>query len=135
VIGGKKMIEVGRLVLKIAGRDANKKGVIIKILDDNYVIIDGQVRRRKCNILHLEPLNKLLKVKDKSTHDEIVKLLKSEGIEVVEKKGKDKPKTEKPKKQRKGKKKVETSVEEKPKVKDANKENKSVAKKGAKKTE
>jgi large subunit ribosomal protein L14e len=131
VIGGKKMIEVGRVVLKIAGRDANKKGVIIEILDDNYVMIDGQVRRRKCNILHLEPLNKLLKVKDKATHDEVVKLLKAEGIVVEEKKAKDKPKTEKPMKQRKGKKKVDVPVEEKPKAK---KETKPAAKKEAKKS-
>jgi len=125
------MIEVGRVVLKIAGRDANKKGVIIEILDDNYVMIDGQVRRRKCNILHLEPLNKLLKVKDKATHDEVVKLLKAEGIVVEEKKAKDKPKTEKPMKQRKGKKKVDVPVEEKPKAK---KETKPAAKKEAKKS-
>ena len=112
------MIEVGRLIVKIAGRDAGKKGLIVEILDDNYVTIDGQVRRRKCNIIHIEPLNKVLKIKDKATHDEVVKVLKTEGLEVKEKKAKDKPKTEKPKKQRKGKKKQpEAPVEGKPKAK------------------
>ncbi len=120
------MIEIGRLIVKIAGRDAGKKGLIVEILDDNYITIDGQVRRRKCNIIHIEPLNKVLKIKDKATHDEVVKALKAEGIEVKEKKVKEKPKTEKPKKQRKGKKKPEAPVEEKSKAK---KETKPVVKK------
>ena len=112
------MIEVGRLIVKIAGRDAGKKGVIIEILDDNYIMIDGQVRRRKCNIIHIEPLNKILKIKDKAAHDEVVKVLKTEGIEVEERKTKEKPKTDKPKKQRKDKKKQPiSSVKEKPKIK------------------
>jgi ribosomal protein L14E/L6E/L27E len=41
------MIEIGRLVVKLAGRDAGLKGVIIEILANNYVLIDVQVRRRK----------------------------------------------------------------------------------------
>ena len=59
------MIEVGRLIVKIAGRDAGLKGVIVEILDDNNVLIDGQVRRRKCNILHVEPLDKVVKIHKK----------------------------------------------------------------------
>ena len=47
------MIEIGRIVIKTAGRDAGREAVIVDILDDNYVLIDGNVRRRKCNILHL----------------------------------------------------------------------------------
>jgi large subunit ribosomal protein L14e len=96
------MIEVGRLIVKLAGRDAGLKGVIIEILDNNFVIIDGQVRRRKCNILHVEPLDKVLKIPKKATHDEVVKALKSEDIEVKDKKSK--LKTERPRKIRKSKK-------------------------------
>ena len=64
-------IEIGRLVVKIAGRDAGKKGVIIDILDDNSVLIDGEVRRRKCNVLHLEPLKDKIDVSKNVSHDEI----------------------------------------------------------------
>ena len=46
-------LEVGRLIIKTAGRDAGKIGVIVE-LQGNTVIIDGQVRRRKCNITHIE---------------------------------------------------------------------------------
>lgn len=107
------MIEQGRLIVKLAGRDAGLRGVVVEILDDNYILIDGQVRRRKCNILHVEPLDKVLKIPKKATHAEVVKALKAEKIEVKDRKSK--PKTERPKKVRK-KKKVE-AVEEKKLVK------------------
>jgi len=103
------MIEVGRLIVKLAGRDAGLKGVVVEILDDNFVMIDGQVRRRKCNILHIEPLDKVLKIPKKATHEEVVKALKVEKIEVKEKKSK--AKTEKPKKVRKSKKEEEVLEE------------------------
>ena len=47
------MFEIGKTCLKIAGRDAGKLAVIIDVLDETYVMIDGEVRRRKCNIYHL----------------------------------------------------------------------------------
>ncbi len=105
------MIEVGRLIIKIAGRDAGLKGVIVEVLEKGYVLIDGQVRRRKCNILHVEPLDKVIKLPKKASHEEIVMALKVEGIGVKEKKKVSKEKTEKPKKQRK--KKEKAIVEEK----------------------
>ena len=105
------MIEIGRLVVKTAGRDAAKKGVIVDILDKNYVLIDGQVRRRKCNIAHIEPLDQVIKIKKGASHDIVVEEFKKLGIETKEKKSK--PKTERAKRIR-GKKKV---AEEKPKEK------------------
>ncbi|HIH41349.1 TPA: 50S ribosomal protein L14e [Candidatus Woesearchaeota archaeon] len=85
-----KMYETGRLCVKIAGRDARQKCVIIEVLDDNFVMIDGQTRRRKCNIKHLEPLDKVLKLKKGASHSDVVSALKSEGIEVTERKTKTK---------------------------------------------
>ncbi len=107
------MIEVGRLIIKIAGRDAGLKGVIVEVLEKGYVLIDGQVRRRKCNVLHIEPLDKVIKIPKKATHDEVVKALKAEDIEVKERKGREKGEREKPKKQRK--KKEKAIIEEKEK--------------------
>ena len=51
------MFEIGRLCVKIAGRDAGLKCLVVEVIDDNYVLIDGQTRRRKCNIKHLEPVS------------------------------------------------------------------------------
>lgn len=96
-----KMIEVGRVCLKIAGRDSNLKCAIIDVLDDKIVMIDGQTRRKKCNIKHLEPLNSVVKIKKGATHSEVVKELEKIGIKVVEKEKKAKPKTQKPVKKRK----------------------------------
>jgi len=79
------MFEIGRLCVKIAGRDAGLKCIVIDKIDDNYVLIDGQTRRRKCNIKHLEPIDKVLKVKKGLAHDEVLKELKKEGIEIKEK--------------------------------------------------
>ncbi len=84
------MYEIGRLCIKIAGRDARKKAIIVDILDGFFVLIDGQVRRRKCNIKHLEPLDKVLKIKKNASHSEVVDILKKEGIEVVDTKPKEK---------------------------------------------
>lgn len=93
------MYQIGRLCIKIAGRDARKKCLVIEVLDDNFVMIDGQTRRRKCNINHLEPLDKILKIKKSASHKEVVDALKTEKISVVD--PKTKPKTEKPTKQKK----------------------------------
>ncbi len=90
------MYEIGRLCVKIAGRDARKKCIIVDILDNTFVMIDGQTRRKKCNIKHLEPLDKVLKIKKGASHSEIVDALKKENIEVTE--TKPKQRTEKPKK-------------------------------------
>jgi large subunit ribosomal protein L14e len=69
------MFEVGKKVLKIAGRDAGKVAVIVEIIDDNYVLIDGETRRRKCNIRHLEPLKDSVDIKAKASHSDVLKVL------------------------------------------------------------
>ena len=93
------MFEIGRLVVKTAGRDSNKKAVIVDILENNYVLIDGETRRKKCNTVHLEPLKEIIKIKKGASHAEVKKALESAGIKVRETKPKEKK--EKPRKQRK----------------------------------
>ncbi len=82
------MMDVGRLCMKLAGRDAKQFCVVVDVLDDNFVMIDGQTRRKRCNISHLEPLSKELKLKKNASHQEVVKAFADVGIEVVEKKSK-----------------------------------------------
>ena len=57
------MIEVGRLCVKIAGRDAGKHCVIVEVVDKKTVVIEGSTRKRKCNVIHLYPLNEVIDVK------------------------------------------------------------------------
>jgi len=78
-------IEVGQLAVKIAGRDAGKKCLIIDIIDDNFVLIDGATRRRKCNIKHLEFLPQKVKIKKGASHKDVISALRKIGINVKEK--------------------------------------------------
>ena len=49
-------IEVGRVCVKIAGREAGEKCAIVDIIDENFVEVIGvSVKNRRCNIAHLEP--------------------------------------------------------------------------------
>ena len=74
------MFKQGLICRKIAGTE---KGHICVILerDKNYALIDGDVKRRKCNISHLEPLA-FTEIKKDTPKDEILKILKDSGFEV-----------------------------------------------------
>lgn len=112
------MIEVGRLCVKTAGRDSRKQCVVVDVLDDNYVMIDGETRRRKCNIKHLEPLKEKISIKKGDSHDKILAEFKKLGVEIKD--STPKKAGERPKKQKKQKK----SAEDKPKESKSKKESK-----------
>ena len=109
-------IEIGRLCVKIAGRDAGKKGIIIDILDDKFVLVDGETRRRKVNILHIEPLNQKIEIKKNASHEDVAKALDELGIKTLQ--TKPKQKTTKPLKKRKTPEQLRTQKEEKRKLRD-----------------
>ncbi|NYB26314.1 MAG: 50S ribosomal protein L14e [Methanobacteriaceae archaeon] len=57
-------IEVGRICVKLAGREAGEKCVIIEVIDDKFVEVVGTaVKNRRCNVKHLEPLEETMEVK------------------------------------------------------------------------
>ncbi|MCE7740010.1 MAG: 50S ribosomal protein L14e [Candidatus Heimdallarchaeota archaeon] len=69
-------IQVGRVIVKTNGREAGKKGIIVDIINENYVLLTGpkivtSVRRRKCNIRHLEPTDKVVAIKRDATDEEV----------------------------------------------------------------
>lgn len=74
------MFEIGRICLKIAGRDAGKYGVVIKQEESQYVLIDGYTRRRKVNVKHLEPTSKLVEIKENASTEEVKKALEKAGF-------------------------------------------------------
>jgi large subunit ribosomal protein L14e len=124
--------------MKIAGRDAGKRAVVVESVDPNFVVIDGETRRRKCNIKHLELIDTKLDIKKGESHANIVKAFKKINIEIIEKNSKTK-KGERPRRIRKSKTKIkkETKKEvEKKTIKKVVKkkvEKKKVVKKVAKK--
>ncbi|MBI1935131.1 50S ribosomal protein L14e [Candidatus Woesearchaeota archaeon] len=109
-------IEIGRLCIKIAGRDAGKKAVIIDVLDDKFVVLDGQTRRRKVNVFHIEPLNQVIKIEKNASHGDVANALKELGIETRQ--TKPKQKTERPKPKRKTPEQLRVQKEEKRKLRD-----------------
>ena len=71
------MIEVGRVCVKLRGREAGKVCVIIKKVDNKFVLVDGpEVKRRRCNIAHLELLPKVIEIKEDAPHEEVIEKLK-----------------------------------------------------------
>jgi len=90
-------IEIGRLCVKLAGRDAGKECLIVDILDKNkqFVLIDGNTRRRKCNVIHLEILPQKADIKKGASHDEVVKALEKLGVKIIPKAPPKQKKTEK----------------------------------------
>lgn len=124
------MIEIGRLCVKTAGRDAGRKCVIIDILDKNRVLIDGQTRRRPCNIFHLEPLKELLKIKKGASHEEVADAFKELNLEV--RATKPKKAAARPKKVRKTKSPEEKEAQKKAKEEKRKKKAKKIEEKIAK---
>jgi large subunit ribosomal protein L14e len=84
------MIDIGRVCMKVAGRDAGKTCVVVDVVNDKFVTIDGQVKRKRCNARHLEPLKQTIDVKKGASHDEVKAAFKKLGIQIVEKKPKQK---------------------------------------------
>ena len=99
------MIKLGSVCYKIAGREAGKVVVIVEIIDDNFVTIDGNVKRKKCNIKHLEFINQVLDIKKGASTSEVHKQMSASGFDVIERKPKKEKKEEPEEKKPKTKKK------------------------------
>ena len=118
------LFQVGRLAVKIAGRDAGRKCVVVKVVDDSFVMIDGDVRRKKVNLKHLEPLSETIEISDDASHDEVKKAFEKLGLSVWDKKSKKpvaRPRKQtkvkaKPEADKKGKKAKKEEKKEAPKV-------------------
>ncbi len=79
-------MEVGQVCVKIAGRDAGQHCVVVDVLDGNFVLVDGNTRRRKCNIKHLEPLMEMVNIEKNATHEDVIKALKETNVKITESK-------------------------------------------------
>ena len=79
-------IEVGRICVKVLGREAGKKCVIVDIIDQNFVLVTGPkeltgVKRRKANINHIEPLDKKINITKGASDEEVAKAIAEAGLE------------------------------------------------------
>ncbi|MET1159424.1 MAG: 50S ribosomal protein L14e [Thermoprotei archaeon] len=78
-------IEIGRICVKTAGREAGRKCVIVDIIDENFVLITGPksltgVKRRRANIKHLEPLDIVIKIPRGASDEEVLKALEENNL-------------------------------------------------------
>jgi len=78
-------IEIGRICVKVAGREAGRKCVIVDIIDENFVLITGPksltgVKRRRVNIKHIEPLDVKIDIERGASDEDVLKALENSNL-------------------------------------------------------
>ena len=73
-------MEVGRVCVKLSGRETGKKCVVVDVVDKNFVLVTGPksvtgVRRRRTNVDHLEPTSELIELKKGAADDDVEKAI------------------------------------------------------------
>ncbi|MFW9955348.1 MAG: 50S ribosomal protein L14e [Candidatus Thorarchaeota archaeon] len=76
---------VGRVCVKTMGREAGSYCVIVDAKDPKTVVVTGPkqltgVRRRGCNIKHLEPLETVLSISEGSDDKTVEKAIEDAGL-------------------------------------------------------
>jgi len=90
--------EIGRIAVKVSGREAGKKCVVVDVIDRNFVLVTGPkqltgVRRRRANIAHLAFTPHKVEIGRGASDEEVVKALENAGlIEYMKSEVKVKPK-------------------------------------------
>lgn len=77
-------IQVGRVCVKIAGREAGRRCVIVDVIDKNFILVTGPqkvsgVKRRRVNVSHIEPTEVKIDIKRGATDEEVTGALKAAG--------------------------------------------------------
>jgi large subunit ribosomal protein L14e len=76
------VIEVGRICVKLCGREAGGKCVIVDVVDKSFVVITGPkgvsgIRRRRANTNHIEPLQEKIDINRGASDEEVKEALKA----------------------------------------------------------
>ena len=79
------LYEIGRICVKTMGREAGSLCVVIEKKDESYVLVTGPrqlsgVKRRNCNIRHLEPLETILTIAADADDEAIEKAIEEAGL-------------------------------------------------------
>jgi large subunit ribosomal protein L14e len=78
-------IEIGRVCVKLSGRETGSKCVILDLIDKNFVLVTGPkeittVKRRKVNVRHLEPTSLKIDVEKGASDQKVAAALKASNI-------------------------------------------------------
>ena len=79
------LYETGRVCVKTMGREAGSLCIVIEKKDESYVLVTGPrqlsgVKRRNCNIRHLEPLETILTFAADADDEAIEKTIEEAGL-------------------------------------------------------
>jgi large subunit ribosomal protein L14e len=77
-------IEVGRVCVKVAGRESGRKCVIVDVMDKSFVVVTGPkkvtgVKRRRVNINHVAPTEDVIPIKRGASDDEVAQMIQADG--------------------------------------------------------
>jgi len=77
--------EIGRIAVKVSGREAGKKCVIVDVIDKNFVLVTGPrqltgVRRRRANIAHLAFTPHKIEIQKGASDEEVMKALEKANL-------------------------------------------------------
>jgi large subunit ribosomal protein L14e len=77
-------IEVGRVCVKVAGRESGRKCVIVDVMDKSFVLVTGPrkvtgVKRRRVNINHVAPTEETIQIKRGASDEEVTQMLEAAG--------------------------------------------------------
>jgi len=77
-------IEVGRVCVKVAGRESGRKCVIVDVMDKSFVVVTGPkrvtgVKRRRVNINHVAPTEDTVQIKRGASDEEVTQMLEASG--------------------------------------------------------
>lgn len=80
-----RVFDVGRVCVKIVGREAGRKCVVVDIVDDNFVLVTGPkvltgVKRRRVNVRHLEPTTYKVDISRGASDEGVLKALEKAGL-------------------------------------------------------
>jgi len=76
-------IEVGRVCVKVAGREYGRKCVIVDVMDKSFVVVTGPkkvtgVKRRRVNINHVAPTEDVIPIKRGASDEEVTQMIKAD---------------------------------------------------------
>ncbi|MFW9945021.1 MAG: 50S ribosomal protein L14e [Candidatus Sifarchaeia archaeon] len=79
------LYKIGRVCVKTVGRETGSYCVIVDEMEGRFVVVTGpkhvsSVRRRKCNIRHLEPLEMEIHIEKGADDSAVEKALEDAGL-------------------------------------------------------
>ncbi len=76
-------IDIGKICVKLVGREAGKKCIIVDVVDKNFVLVTGPkqlngVKRRRVNVNHIEITDRKVNIKRGESDEALIEALDDE---------------------------------------------------------